>query len=464
MKKRMMIAATALTLVASIAAGCGSGTGKDSAGTASPAGSPKASSSAKPSGADKQITIEFWGGPQVLNVEGIKSTEYGDYEKAMIASFEEKNPGIKVKYKLIGAAEIEQAITVALTGNNQPDVILDALGKRLIKYVNSGKVEDISDFYDPSKFNKSMIDAVTINGKIYGVPLWDHPEIVFLNKTIFKNKGLENLIPASRDWTIDQMRDVLKQVSGGGVYGTAFYALNEQGDEMMQQRFYNMGGKMWNDEQTEIVMDKYPEAAEWIQTMIDMMKEGSAAPGAATTQAVDALEMFKQGKLAMLPWGTGMYGAIAAGKKDGSIKADIELYGIKPPHKAGAELRLTNVGAAGISVFKQTDKDKREAVKKFVQFMTTPASIKAMAKAGGYLPAHNEAAYEPDDADLRVIMKEIANIPMASLGYKSKAYAGVRPLWFPELQAAFAGGKTPKQAVADFTQKANNMIAQVNKN
>ncbi len=458
MKKRMLIVAALVLLVASVIAGCSGGANNEAASTVKP------SSPAKPSGSDKQITIEFWGSPLILNVEGVKSPEYGDYEKAMIATFEEKNPGIKVKYKLIGASEIEQAITVALTGNNQPDVVMDALGKRLIKYVNSGKVEDINDFYDPSQFNKSMIDAITINGKIHGLPLWDHPEIVFLNRTIFKNKGLESLIPQDREWTLDEMRDALKKVSGSGVFGTAFYALNEQGDEMMMQRYFNMGGKQWNDEQTEVIMDKYPEAVEWIQTMIDMMKEGTAAPGAATTQAVDALEMFKQGKLAMFPWGTGMYNIIAAGKKDGSVKADIDLYGIKPPHKAGVDMKLTNVGAIGLAVFKQSDKDKREAVKKFVQYMSAPANIKAMSKAGGYLPAHKDAAYDSDNADLRTIMKEIANIPMASLGYKSKAYAGVRPLWFPELQAAFAGSKTPKQAVADFTQKANNMITQVNKN
>ena len=45
-------------------------------------------------------------------------------------------------------------------------------------------------------------------------------------------------------------------------------------------------------------------------------------------------------------------------------------------------------------------------------------------------------------------------------GYSAVTYKDTRMLLFPALQAVFSNQMTPEQAMKDFTQKANDLIAQ----
>ena len=456
LKKRLLISLAVIVALSMVLAACSKSNNSQPA--ASPGNVSSSGSNNESSAGQKDITIDFWIGPTYKNVEGTPSEEFGDYEQAMIDEFQKQNPNIKVNLQLIGWTDIEQKITVALAGDNQPDIILEALDRRLSKYQRTGKMEDISDFYDPSQFHDAFMDSMMMDGGIYGIPISMNPEAVFLNKTIFKNKGLEHLIPADRDWTFDEVKAALEQVTGDGVYGTVFFAANEQGDENILSYYFGMGGEQWNAEETQVVMDQYSEAEEFVQMMKDMVDRGIAAPGPASTDVLAALELFKQGKVAMFPFAVSLYSTIEAGKADGSALPDLELYAIKPLHKEGVQQKATIAGIHGYGVFKQSDPEKREAIKKFVQFMTTPENIKLMAKSGGYMPSHKDASYELDNEDFNAIMKELSTLPAANLGKKSEGYNEVRVMWFPELQAALSGKKTPKQAIEDYAKKANDFL------
>lgn len=411
---------------------------------------------------DEQITIEFWSGPTYKNVEGVDSEEFGDFEKAKIAEFQKEHPNITINFQIVPWDGIKQKMTVAITGDNHPDIILDSLERRLLKYVNTGKMEPIDDFIenDKSDFQEGMIEPLSFDGKLYGIPISMNPEYVFLNKTIFENKGLTNLIPQDRDWTFVEAKEALKQVTGDGIYGTAFFAGNEQADEMQLQYIFGMGAKQWNDDRTKIVMDQYPEAAEAIKWMKGMVVEGIAAPGPATTDIFGALELFKQGKLAMLPFAQSLYSIIEAGIKDGSVMPDIELYGIKPLHAEGKEPMMSIAGIHGYAVAKQTNPKKREAIKQFVQFMTSSDNVKAMAKSANYAPARNSSIYEVTNTDLTAIMAEVGSLSGGNLGKSNPKYNEVRAMWFPTLQAAFLDSMTPEEAIKDYTKKANDLLGQ----
>jgi multiple sugar transport system substrate-binding protein len=408
-----------------------------------------------------KIVIDFWAGPTYKDVNGVKSPEFGDYEKAKIAEFEKEHPNIKINFQLVAWDDIEQKTTVALTGKNPPDVILESLDRRLIKYVKMGSMEPVNDFIEGNKddFQNVMIDPLTTDGKLYGVPISMNPEYVFLNKKLFEKKGLENLIPQDRDWTFDEMKDALKQVSGDGVYGTAFFAGNEQADEMQLMYLFGMGAQQWNEDSSKVVMADSPEAAETIQMMKDMVKEGVAAPGPATTDILGVLEMFKQGKIAMMPFAQSLYSTIEAGQKDGSVSKDVELYAIKPPHAEGVSPTLSIAGIHGYAVFKQEDKEKREAIKEFVQFMTSTENVKGMAQSANYVPSRKSSSFDVTNKDLTEIMKMVGDLPSGNLGKSNPSYNEVRALWFPALQAALLDKMTPEEAVEDYTKKANKILS-----
>jgi len=112
----------------------------------------------------------------------------------------------------------------------------------------------------------------------------------------------------------------------------------------------------------------------------------------------------------------------------------------------------------GYTVFRQTDPEKREMVKKFVQFMTSSENTKTLAHSNSAIPARKSAAYESGNSDREIMNKLLNKTPLANIGTVSPYYADVRQLWFPSLQAALSDTKMPGQAIDDFTQKANALI------
>lgn len=410
------------------------------------------------SSSKKDIVIEYWTTPLYQNVEG--EDGYGEWEKMKLAEFQKEYPNVKFNFQLIPSDAIEQKVTVAALGNKLPDIVMDGLDRRLMKYVQFGKSEEVSDFIsdDLDDYTKTALDIVSRDGNIYGIPISINPEYMFINKKIFQDKGLGHLIPENREWTFDQWRDALRQVSGDGIYGSMIYAGNEQSDELPLLYLFGNGVEMWNDENTEIVMDRHKDAAAHVIRMFkDMMADGSLVPNGASLKVKDALDMFRQGKLAMFPYGQAIYDLIETGKTNGTVDRNIELYGIKPVHRAGLPPKWA-LSVHGYTLFRQTNPEKRAMIKTFIRFMTSKDNTKLLARSSGSIPARMSAAYDSNNADREEMMKLLQDMPVANIGTASPYYADVRALWFTYLQAALLDNMTPEEAIDEFTQKSNERI------
>jgi|GEM_PF-2267232 len=425
--------------------------GKEAAPSNTPQGEPPAG--------QKQITIDYWTIPVFKNVEGAPGQNFGDWEQYMLEQFRKDHPNVKINFQMIPINEVEQKVTIALAGNNPPDILLDGLDKRLSKYIQFDKSEPIDDFLENDKedYIESYLKPFYYNGKLYGVPMSINAEYFFLNKTIFKNKGLEHLIPEDRDWTIEEWRDAMRQVSGDGVYGTALFAGSEQSDEMNLLYLLGNGAEQWNEASTQVTLDQYPEASEMLQIFNEMVAEGSIATGPASLKNTDMLELFKQGKLAMIPWAQSLYGIVADGQQDGSVVKDLELYGMKPVHKESVVPQVA-LSYTGYTVFKQNDPEKREMIKKLIQFITTSENMKKLGQAVTRIPPRISSAYVTEDPDMAAMNEIVTTLPMANLGMSNPMYSDIRVLWYPSFQAALLGKLTPQQALEDYARKANEVL------
>lgn len=406
----------------------------------------------------KDIVIEYWTTPLYQNVGG--ENGYGEWEQMKLAEFQQANPNVKFNFQLISSDAIEQKVTVAALGNRLPDILLDGLDRRLMKYVQFGKSEEVSDFIagDWEDYTKTALDIVSRDGSIYGIPLTITPIYMFINKSVFRDKGLEHLIPANREWTFGQWREAMRQVAGDGVYGSMIYAGNEQGDEMPLLYLFGNGVEMWNEDSTQIVLDQHMDAAvEVLETFKEMLEEGSLVPGVASLKAKDGIDMFRRGKLAMFPWGQTIYSSIESGKKTGAVSEDIEVYGIMPVHGEGMPAKWA-LSLHGYTVFRQTNPEKRAIIKKFIQHMTSQENTRLLAMAGDAIPARKSAAYAAANADLEAMLGLLNELPVANIGTASPYYADVRSLWFPYLQAALLGTMAPEDAIREFTREANALI------
>jgi len=208
MRKNSLRLVAALAAVALIATGC--------------------SSSSKSENTDKQFEIFTWwaSGGEAAGLQG------------MIDVFKKQNPNTEfINAAVAGGAGVNAKAVLAsrLEANNPPDSFQAHAGMELDGYVRTGKLEDLTFLYQEEGWDKvfpaDLIKTLTVDGKIYSVPvnihranvLWWNPAaaqkagVTAAPKTLdeffadldkFKKSGIDGIALAGKgDWAIAHLLD-----------------------------------------------------------------------------------------------------------------------------------------------------------------------------------------------------------------------------------------------------------------
>ena len=137
---------------------------------------------------DDQLEVySWWTGPG--EEEGLA---------AMAEAFEAANPGIRFVNAAVsgGAGSNAKAILASrLLANDPPDSYQRHAGLELLDDVRSGKVQDLTSLYEEqgwrNVFPKGLLDNLTIDGKIYAVPVNIHrANLIWFNPRTLKELGI----------------------------------------------------------------------------------------------------------------------------------------------------------------------------------------------------------------------------------------------------------------------------------
>jgi glucose/mannose transport system substrate-binding protein len=118
---------------------------------------------------------------------------------AMIAVFEKKNPDVEVINAAVsgGAGTNAKAILAnRLQGGNPPDSYQRHAGLELADDIDAGKLEALDSLYDEhdwrDKLPEGLVQAITIDGKIYSVPVNIHrANLIWYVPATLKELGIE---------------------------------------------------------------------------------------------------------------------------------------------------------------------------------------------------------------------------------------------------------------------------------
>ena len=175
--RRRGLAAVALAVAASLLmAACG---GDDDSGSAAP-------TSAGPVSGKFEF-FSWWTGP-------------GDSEgkDALLTLFKQQNPSITVVDAVVagGSGTNAQAVLATrLQSNDPPDSYQRHAGAELLADIQAAKVKDLTALYDQEKwrdvFPKSLLDMITVDGKIYSVPVNIHrSNVLWYNPKVLEKAGI----------------------------------------------------------------------------------------------------------------------------------------------------------------------------------------------------------------------------------------------------------------------------------
>jgi N,N'-diacetylchitobiose transport system substrate-binding protein len=343
-------AAAFAVIAALVVAGCG---GSDDNGSASSSGGGKVSG-----------TITTWimdpGSPKLQGV--IK-----DYA----TQFEAQHKGTTVKIEFVPWAQAHDKFTTAIAGGKVPDVA--EMGTTWTpEFADEGAFESVPKSAS-GEYVSSLVDAATLDGKIYGKPWYAGARALIYRKDILKKAGVQ----PPKTWDDMEAAAAAIKAKGGGIYPFASNGLSEH---YYLPTIWQAGGEIAKqDGDTWKAALNSPEGAKAIDYYTSFYKKGYSPKASIGWEEPDAQEAFVNGDIAMLIAGGWTYQSIIDTKP--ALKSKIGVT-LEPTGPSGKDTAFA--GGSHLVVFKESK--NAATANAFVDFMLQPANLNKFTSAIGFLP------------------------------------------------------------------------------
>lgn len=215
----------------------------------------------------------------------------------IVAAFEESHEGIKVQVQTVPYADYFTTLQTAIAGGTVADTF-DLNYENFVTYAASGALAPLEDI-NRGAYAESLLEAFTLDGVQYGVPLSFSNVVLIYNRTLFEEAGLD--LPTD-EWTWDDAQAAAEALTDpeAGIWGSYQPVSFHEFYKALAQA----GGEFFTEDGTQVAFNS-PEgirAAQWL-----VGKPGNTMPteaDGAGTPDFDT-ELFRDGKLAM--WHTGIW-------------------------------------------------------------------------------------------------------------------------------------------------------------
>ena len=319
---------------------------------------------------DGKVAISFWNGftgPDRAAVEGL------------VKKFNESQSKVTVTMEISPWDVFFQKLLPSIGAGKGPDLMgMDAA--QLPQYATRGVLREMDSYYSDSanetdKLVKAAVDATSWQGKHYGVPMNFTTLLLYWNKKMFKDAGLNPDTPP-KTWAEFETaaKKLTKDANGDGKpeqYGLAL--ADHQTIAMWPIFFWGNGGGVVSDDGKKALLGD-PKTIEAMQHWGDLVRNQHISPiGLA---GADADKLFQSKKAAMEivgPWMT-------TGFKDAGID-----FGLAAP-PAGPAGPVTLGTSVSFAVNAKTTDQKAQAAREFIKFWNTKDSQKYWALGSGFPP------------------------------------------------------------------------------
>jgi ABC-type glycerol-3-phosphate transport system substrate-binding protein len=393
--------------ISMIAVACSSG------GSASPSsGSTAPSQPAASQGSTSGGTIELWS----WNNEGAYPKVHEDAEKRFVAA----NAGATVKRTYLPFSDYITKFKASVAAGAPPCIAQIPWAGEFRDFVGSGELVSLTDvvpdgfpaFFDP------IVDAVSIDGDIWAIPLDVNTLQIAYNKTIFDKLGLA--IPTKQS----ELQAIVDKLKAEGLFGIAMGTKDKwsAGDLFFAQVAYTDGtNTLLSKADAGTVKWDDPAFLKAADNVVSMVKDGVFAPGANSMDAfVGNLDLFASQKSAMMyPVGNFVTAGVAD-KVAGSFEWG--LFPFPPPDDAAAKQAIPTGGIAEMFVVTKGCADQKQALE-FLRYMVNEDGGKALV-ANDFIPSWDYPA-PADKSPLYKNMVDAQATAMSRVIYTTPVYTAL---------------------------------------
>lgn len=388
--------------------------------------------------ADNKITVVTWNIPY-----------YKDGFQQWVDAFKKLHPDFTVERIDMKGTELPTWYQTQVVAGTPPD-ILDIQGGLWLEYASQGGLTDLTPYLEKDKDYTSRIYPDVLKnwvyeGKNYGAPMYISKTLLFLNKKMMKEAGIEQA-PTS----FDEMMADAEKMTGDGKSG--FMTLNF--DWLYWPLFKMNGIDFVNADMTKAAFNT-PKMVALVKRMADLTQKGVIDKISWTGRWVEPNGAFAAGTVGMLHAHAPAYlwfkskgdwvnedtvGAmnLPGGWATPNSHAFVMSAGSKHPDEAWDFMKIATSGDGALAFGEQTnnlmgDKVVDEELMKYFQ-KNIPAVVPALK------------------TQLENFDKLTGNWPFAK-------DAEIKDAFYPELQAALLGQKSAEDALNAAEEKVNRILA-----
>jgi len=393
-------------------------------------------------GAAEEVEIDVWHS---------MSADYGlEIIEEFGEEFNEKHDDIHVEVVYSGGYdETLEGAQAALAAGDPPNVSMFEQ-TRGAAFVDAEAVLDVEPFFEESEidfdgFFEELMETATYDDTIYGIPYNTSTPLLYYNKDMFEEAGLDPEDPPE-DW--DEVLEYSQQINEElDVYGLDFYHWGW----IFENWLGTFGAEIIDEDMTEFTMNS-PEAVEAMEFAQDMVHEYEVATYGTGGEGYD---LFFGEELAMTQRSTAALVSNIESSED-----VFELGVAKSP--AGPEGRSVPFGGANFFMFDTGTEAEQEASFKFLEYIVQPENFAYFAAETGYMAAH-EDAYNHE-----ILQERLEEEPRAQVTYDQIPYGNPRPQvpfwgeiheetnWFFEQQ--FAEQADVQEALDQVVETGNRLL------
>lgn len=296
----------------------------------------------------------------------------------------EKLPNIEIEFNFVSVDQFKGTLATQLQAGEGPDIMPSG---ELTEHIRAGYLLDLTDKPFIKKYSKAALNAISYQGKVYGVPGISWFEGIFYNKEIFKKHGIA--IPK----TFDEMMEVHKKLKAAGVVPQAWgnkswepLAKSPLGLATVDYLQTDAG----RDFDVQIREGKAKFSGSELEKIVKIwadkyIKGGYIVPEMLQVDYDTALKQFAQGKAAM--WESGPWSVKAIKEANPNLKFDMMPF---VGTKAGNEYLI---GGPGVTYGVNANSKHKEAALKVLELMATPEGQQALCAgspgSGSFLEGAN---------------------------------------------------------------------------
>ncbi|WP_298928302.1 ABC transporter substrate-binding protein [uncultured Ramlibacter sp.] len=376
------------------------------------------------------------------------------------ADFMKANAGIKVTPVYAGTYQETLVKTLTAHKAGTPPVTSVLLSTDMFTLIDEEAIVPFDNFIktdDDRKWLGSFYKAFMMNsqtgGKTWGIPFQRSTVVMFYNKELLKEAGLNPNSPPS---TWAELKDAATkltkkdasgkvtqwgvQIPSSGFPYWLFQTLTTPADAILA-----------NEAGTQVKFDD-PKVVEALQYWVDLGKAGVHPPGVVEWGTTP--KDFFEKKVAMMYTTTGNLTNVKA-----NAKFDFGVAMIP-----GAKRKGSPTGGGNFYISKKASPAQQEASFKFIKWITQPERAAQWSMDTGYV-AVTPAAYETDTLrkygrDFPPALVARDQLPVSVAEFSTHDNQRVTKALNDGLQAALTGTKTPAQAMKDAQAEADRILRQ----